>query len=80
MWNKLIAMCDRYFQTMNWKKFSALKICCIAFGVALGAFLPEKYRKVTLSVASGVFALTYVPIMADFVKQGKIIDEELYYI
>lgn len=77
---KLLVLTDRYLATLDWKKFSLLKVCCIAFGTAIGAFLPEKYRKVAISVASAVFVLTYIPLMADFLKSTKRLEDEMYVI
>lgn len=75
---KLLAATDHYFQSMNWQKFSLLKTCCIAFGVMLACFIPEKQKKNYLLGASALFTLTYIPIMLDFLSKVKKIDEEMY--
>lgn len=74
----LLAAADRYFQTMNWQKFSLVKICAIAFGVAVGTAVPEKHKKPVFYATLVAFVLTYVPIMADFYNSAKKVDEEMY--
>lgn len=57
---------NRYLAARDWKMMAGVKLCMGAIGVLLGLSLPGKHRKTGLWVALGVFAVTYVPLMADF--------------
>lgn len=61
-----IACANRYLAARDWKLLAGVKLCLGALGVLLGLALPEKHKKAGLWAALTVFAVTYVPLMADF--------------
>ncbi len=63
---KLLETTDLYGKTMNWQRFSLFKVCCISFGVVLGASMGGKTKNQGLVLASLVFAFTYIIAMLDF--------------
>lgn len=52
----------------NWKDLAMIKFCLAAIGVVIGAFLPEKRRKPAIWISGGIFAATYLPLMAKFFR------------
>lgn len=64
----IFAMTDSYCQTLDWKKLSLFKLCCIAFGVVLGLLVPEKHKKSVLIASLVLFLTSYVPLMVGFIK------------
>lgn len=61
-----IACANRYLAARDWKMMAGVKLCMGAIGVLLGLSLPGKHKKTGLWVALAVFAVTYVPLMTDF--------------
>lgn len=73
---KLFESADRYLDRSDWKDLTLIKFCLCSMGIVIGASLPEKYRKPAVCGASGVFVLTYVPLMAKYFKTVKEMTEE----
>ena len=62
---KLLDLGNRYAKESSWKDFALVKFCLFAMGLAAGTQVPEKYKKkAAIGTAAGVFAVTYIPLMA----------------
>lgn len=75
----LFTAADRYCQTLDWKKLTLFKTCCIFFGIAMGALLPEKHKKTAFLASMVIFLVTYIPLMVSFIGSCLKEDEEMYY-
>ena len=73
MMKKLFGYADRYIKRSGWKDLALIKFCLAAMGVMIGASLPEKHRKPAVWIAGGIFAATYLPLMAKFFR---VVDEK----
>lgn len=65
---KLFDRANRYCTESNWKTLAALKFCLFSLGIIVGVLLPEGCKIPVLVVFGIVFLVTYVPLMAKFVK------------
>ena len=63
---RLFDCADRYIQSRDWTMLTGLKFCLCAIGVLLGLAVPGKHKKCAAVGAFGVFLVTYIPLMADF--------------
>ena len=61
---KLLNFGNRYARESSWKDFALVKFCLFAMGLAAGTQVPDKYKQAALGAAAGVFAVTYIPLMA----------------
>ena len=61
---KLLDLGNRYAKESSWKDFALVKFCLFAMGLAAGTQVPEKSKKAAVGTAAGVFAVTYIPLMA----------------
>lgn len=61
---KLLDIGNRYAKESTWKDFALVKFCLFAMGLVAGTQVPDKYKKAAVGAAAGVFAVTYVPLMA----------------
>lgn len=61
---KLLGYADKYMKQSSWKDLAMIKFCLGSMGVMIGTSLPEKHRKPAIWIAGGVFAATYLPLMA----------------
>ena len=61
---KLLNFGNRYASESSWKDFALVKFCLFAMGLAAGTQVPDKYKKAAVGAAAGVFAVTYIPLMA----------------
>lgn len=59
---------NQYVKESDWKDLSLIKLCLCAIGVIIGINIPRKHRKTATKVAAGIFAVTYIPLMAKFIK------------
>lgn len=73
---KLMELGDRYAAQSNWKDFALTKFCLCSMGVLIGVNLPKKHKKCATAAAAGIFALTYVPLMARVFSVAKEMAEE----
>ena len=62
--HKLLDLGNRYAKESSWKDFALVKFCVFAMGLAAGTLVPDKYKKAAVGAAAGVFAATYIPLMA----------------
>ncbi len=65
---KLFDAANRYLETSDWKTIAVLKFCLISLGLMAGTQIRPEHRKQVFRGAMGVFAVTYVPLMAKFVR------------
>ena len=65
---KLFGYAEEYIKQSDWRTLAALKLCLASLGILIGMALPEKSRKYVKIIASAVFAVTYVPLMAKFFR------------
>lgn len=74
--NWLFEAANQYVKESDWKDLALIKLCLCAIGVMIGANLAGKHRKKVTKAAAGIFAVTYVPLMAKFMKiiarKGKV--------
>ena len=63
---KLFDAADRYLKIADWKDMALLKFCLFSMGVLAGTCIPRKNRDTARGIALGVFASTYIPLMAKF--------------
>ena len=71
---QLFKYADKYIQRSTWKDFALLKFCLFAIGVMAGMQIPQKNRKPVRIFAAIVFTVTYIPLMAKFIRIAA--DEE----
>ena len=65
---KLFSAANRYLETSDWKVIAALKFCLISLGMMVGMQVRPKDKKPVFFGCLGVFAATYVPLMAKFFR------------
>lgn len=77
MMKKLFEIADQYIQESDWKDLALIKFCLCAIGIIIGTQVAPKHKKTVTVVAAGVFAATYVPLMAKFfnITARSIVDE-----
>ena len=59
---------NRYAKESSWKDFALTKFCLFSMGLAVGMKVPEKHKKKVITAAAGVFAATYIPLMAKVLR------------
>ena len=57
---------NRYLEARDWKMVAILKFCLGSMGVLLGLAIPGKHKKTAGGMAAGIFLVTYISLMADF--------------
>lgn len=65
---KLFDYADHYCKQTNWKDMSLLKTCLCAIGVLIGLCVPKEKKRPVFLGAALLFAATYVPLMAKFIR------------
>lgn len=68
---KLLEIGNRYAKDSDWTDFALTKLCLCAIGVMIGVNLPAKSKKPAMAAAGGLFAATYVPLMARVIRVVK---------
>lgn len=66
--NALFEAANQYVKESDWKDLALIKLCLFAIGVIIGVNITQKHRKAVTKAAAGVFAVTYIPLMAKFIK------------
>lgn len=62
----LLRCANAYLAVRDWKLVAMVKFCVASLGLLLGLGMPAKHKKTAAGLAAGVLALTYVPLMVDF--------------
>lgn len=57
---------DMYLQKSDWKDLSLIKFCLFSMGILVGTGISDKKKGFAKTVATIVFAVTYVRIMSKF--------------
>ncbi|MGM9550656.1 MAG: permease of phosphate ABC transporter [Clostridia bacterium] len=65
---KLFDYANKYAKKSTWKEFALVKCCVCAIGVIIGVLLPDTVKIQALIIAGIVFVVTYIPLMAGFIK------------
>ncbi len=65
---KFFEYADRYIQESDWKVIAALKFCLLSLGICVGLSLPREKKKLIFPIAAAVFIVTWIPLMAKYVK------------
>lgn len=65
---RLFDYADRYLQESDWKTIALLKFCLFSMGLLVGTYIPQKKKECARIIASIIFVVTYVPLMAKFFK------------
>lgn len=65
---KLFNIADQYIKESDWKDLAMIKFCLCAMGIIIGANIAPKHKKGVTIIATGIFAATYIPLMAKFFK------------
>ena len=72
----LFALGNRYVKESDWKDLALLKFCLWAMGMLMGMLVLPKNRKAVAWGCTGVFLVTYIPLMAKFYRVAKEIRED----
>ena len=59
---------DSYLARVKWWDFALLKFCLAAMGFMAGLFVPKEKRRPFFLLASIIFVLTHVPLMAKYLS------------
>lgn len=65
---KLFDWADRWIAAATWRDVALVKLCLCAMGVLIGLCIPRRRKKGVAAAASAVFAMTYAPLMAKFLR------------
>lgn len=65
---KLFDKANRYCRESTWKTLAALKFCLFSIGIIVGVLLPEACKTPVLVIFGVVFVVTYIPLMAKFIR------------
>ena len=65
---KLFALANDYLRQWSWQMAALLKLCLLSLGLLIGLQLPRRQKNAACAVAGGLFLLTYIPLMADFLS------------
>lgn len=65
---KIFELANVYVNRCNWKDMALLKICLCAVGIMIGLAIPEKKKKCSSVAAGVIFVVSYIPLMAKFIK------------
>ena len=65
---KIFEYANDYAKQRTWKDFALVKFCLCAIGVIIGVLLPKSFQTVALSIAGGIFVITYIPLMIKYIK------------
>lgn len=57
-----------YLRRTDWKDLALIKICLCSIGIMLGLIVSKDKKKTCFILAFLAFFLTYIPVMAKFLK------------
>lgn len=71
---KLFVYADKYIEKSSWKDIAILKFCLFSMGILAGMQIPKRNKKTAGTAAVLVFVITYIPLMAKYIRivKGKI--------
>ena len=72
----IFTLANRYVEESDWKDLALLKFCLWAMGMLMVMMVPPKNRKAVAWGCTGVFLVTYIPLMAKFYRVAKEIRED----
>lgn len=64
----LFSCADEYLHRCTWKDMASLKFCLFSMGTLAGMEVSKKNKKKVRIAASVIFWITYIPLMAKFLK------------
>lgn len=67
---KLLDWANDCIRRWSWKDVALLKLCMLALGVLAGLALPRRAHREARTLCGGVFLLTWVILMADFLNSA----------
>ena len=65
---KLIRCANQYIWESDWKTIGLLKFCLLSLGICVGMAVPEEKKKTVLRAAFLSFVISYIPLMAKFIR------------
>ena len=64
----LFASADEYLRQSTWRDLAVLKFCLLSLGLLAGTLVPEDRRERVRGAAAFLFAVTYFPLMARYLR------------
>ena len=71
-----LAAAERYLKRCRWWDLALVKFCLCALGVLIGLAVSGRRKRLAAWIAAGVFAASYVPLMARFLTMSGETGEE----
>lgn len=65
---RIFSSADEFIRESNWKDLAVLKFCLLSLGLLAGTRIAERRKKDVRIAASVVFVLTYIPLMAKYLR------------
>ena len=65
---KLIRCANQCIWESDWKTIGLLKFCLLSLGICVGMAVPEEKKKTVLRAAFLSFVISYIPLMAKFIR------------
>ena len=65
---RIFASADEFIRESTWKDLAVLKFCLLSLGLLAGTWIAERRKKCVRIAASVVFVLTYIPLMAKYLR------------
>ena len=59
---------NQYIWESDWKTIGLLKFCLLSLGICVGMAVPEEKKKTVLRAAFLSFVISYIPLMARFIR------------
>ena len=68
MMKRLLRYGNRFVEQSDWKDIALIKICLFSLGLLAGSHVAKKHKKRLSVCALGAFVVTYVVLMAKFLR------------
>ena len=65
---RIFASADEFIRESSWKDLAILKFCLLSLGLLIGMQVSQRCKKGARIAAFAVFAITYIPLMAKYLK------------
>mgnify|MGYP000016952132 FL=1 len=59
---------NQYIWESDWRTIGLLKFCLLSLGICVGMAVPEEKKKTVLRAAFLSFVISYIPLMAKFIR------------